>query len=73
MVAGSKNVGALVEQLIGDTRRHAKAAGRILSVHHHQVDLPLFDQRDEVLAYDTPSGVAKDITDKQNAQKCSFG
>ena len=73
MVAGSEDVGALVEELLGDPRGHAKAAGRILRVDHHQVDLPLFDQGGEVFRYDTPSGVAKDITDKQNSQKCSFG
>ena len=73
MVAGSEDVGALVEELVGDPRRYAKAAGRILSVDHHQVDLPLFDQGCEVLAYDAPSGVAKDITDKENTQKYSFG
>jgi hypothetical protein len=66
-------VGALLEQLLGDPRGHAKAAGRILGVHHHQVDLPLLDQGGQVFRYDTPPGVAKDITDKQNSQKCSFG
>jgi hypothetical protein len=69
VVAGGEDVGALVEELVGNARRQAKPAGRIFRVHHHQVDAPLLDQRDEVLAYDTPSGLAKDITDKENTQK----
>jgi hypothetical protein len=73
MVTGRENVCALVEELVGDTRRDAKAAGGILRVDHHQVDLPLLDERGQVFTYDTPSGVPKDVTNKENAQKPSSG
>jgi hypothetical protein len=72
MVAGGEHVRALVEQLFGNTRSDPKAPGRVLDVDHHQVDAPLLDYLAEVLADNTSTGLAKYVTDKENAQKTSI-
>jgi hypothetical protein len=69
MIAGREDVRALVEELLGDPRGDAKPAGGVFCVYHHQVDVPLLDQGRQVFAYDTPPGLAKDVTDKENPQK----
>jgi hypothetical protein len=62
-------VGPLVEQFIGDSGGDSEASGGVFRVHDHQVDAPPLDQGGEVFAYNSPSGLAEDVTDKENAQK----
>jgi hypothetical protein len=69
MVTGGEDVRSLVEELVGDPGSYPEPPGRVLGVHHHQVHPPLLDQRAQVLAYNTPSSVAKYVTDKENEQK----
>ena len=68
MVARGDDVRAQVEQLFGERRRQAKAAGGIFSVDHHQADLVVFDHMRQVLADDTPPRAAKNVTHKKYAQ-----
>jgi hypothetical protein len=72
MVAGGEHVRTLVEQLFGDPWSDAKPPGRVLGVDHHQVDAPLLDYLAKVLADNTSTGLAKYVTDKENAQKTSI-
>jgi hypothetical protein len=72
MVAGGEYVSALVEQLVGNTRGYTKPPSRVLGVHHDQVDTPLLDYLAKVLAHNTSTGLAKYVTDKENAQKTSI-
>jgi hypothetical protein len=69
MIAGGKHVGALVEKFVGNAWSYAEAAGGIFGVDHDQVDPPVLDQGFEVFVNDTPSGLAKDITDKKDTQR----
>jgi hypothetical protein len=69
MVTGSDDVRALIEKLVGDPRSYPEPPGCVFGVHHHQVHPPLLDQGAQVLAYNTPSSVAKYVTDKENEQK----
>jgi hypothetical protein len=71
MVTGSDDVRALVEQLFGDPGGDAKPPGSVLGVDHHQVDASMLDHLAKVLAHNTPPGLAKYVTDKENAQKTS--
>src|ERR1700677_4563724 len=71
VVAGGDYVGALVKELVGNARGHPNPAGRMFGVYHHQVARPLLDNRDQVFANDSPSGLAKYITDKKNTQRRS--
>jgi hypothetical protein len=71
MIAGGENVGAKVEKLIGYAWGHAETTGRILGVYDDEIDIALFYERTKVFANDTPSRLAKDVTDKKNTQKQS--
>src|ERR1700722_9168263 len=43
MVTSGKHVGSLVEELVGNSRSHAEASGRVFRVYHDQVDVSLLD------------------------------
>ena len=68
VIAGGQHIGAQVEDLLGDLRRHAEAAGGVLNVHDRQLDLVRLAHVADVLAHDPASRAAEDVADEKNVQ-----
>jgi hypothetical protein len=68
MIAGSEDVGAHVEELVGDAGGEAEPAGGVFSIDDHEVDRAAGDDVAEVLADDAAARAAEDIADKEYAQ-----
>jgi hypothetical protein len=62
-------VRAQVEHLLGDLRRHAKAARRVLGIDHDQIDFIGLADMADVFAHNPASRAAKNVADKKNVQK----
>jgi hypothetical protein len=69
MVTGSQNMGSLVEELVGDHGSYPEPPGCVFRVDHHQVDPAPLDQGGQMFRNNTPSGLAKNVTNKENSQK----
>ena len=69
MVAGGQHVRAQVEDLLGDLRRHAKAAGGVLGIDDDQIDGVRLAHMADMLTDDPASRAAEDVADKENVQK----
>jgi hypothetical protein len=65
MIAGGKDVRAEVEEVFGKGRRQPKAAGGVLRIHDHQVDLALLNNMWQMLPYHPPSRTAENVPDKE--------
>jgi hypothetical protein len=65
MIAGSKDVGAEVEEIFGNGRRQSEAAGGVLRIHDHQVDLALLNNVGQMLPYHPPPWTAENVPDKE--------
>ena len=59
MVAHGEHVGAQVEEVLGDLRRQAKAAGSILGIHNREFDTMRLAHVPDVLAHDTRPALPK--------------
>ena len=66
VVAGGDDVGAEVEELVGDGGRDAEAASGVLTVDDEEVDGVGFEDVGEVFADDVAAGGAKDIADEKD-------
>ena len=65
MVAGGQHIRAQVEQILGELRRHAKAARRILGIDNHQIHVVRLAHMANVLAHNPAPRAAKNIADKK--------
>ena len=68
VVAGGEDVGAEVEELVGDRRGEAESAGGVFSVDDDEVDGAALDDVADVLAHDAATGAAEDVADEEDAQ-----
>jgi hypothetical protein len=68
MVAGGENIGAQVEELIGDLRGQAEASGGVFGVDDGEVDRVRLAHMADVLADDLSSRTAEDVADEENVQ-----
>ena len=68
MVARREHVGAKIEEFVGKLRRDSEAAGRVLAVDHHEVDLVRGNHMPDVLPHNPPPRAAEDVTDEKNVQ-----
>jgi len=66
VVAGGDDVRAEVEELVGDGRREAEAAGGVFAVDDEEIDGVGFKDVRKVFADDVAAGGAKDIADKED-------
>ena len=69
VIAGGHDVGAEVEELIGDLGGYAKAAGGVFDVHDGEVDFVGLAQMADVLAHDAASRAAEDVADEEDVQE----
>src|SRR5580698_1797012 len=72
MIARGHHIRAELEELIGDLRRHAEAARRVLDVHDGEINLVSLAHMADMLAHNPAPRAAKDVADKQNVQWSSF-
>src|ERR1700722_11674032 len=69
MVTGCQDMGSLVEELVGNPGSYPETAGRVFRVDYHQIPPPMLDKGGQMLRNDTASGLAKNVTNKENSQK----
>jgi hypothetical protein len=72
VVAERDGIGAGIEQLLIDRLGDAEAASGVLTVDHHQVELPLGDQSRQPLEDDGAPGAADHVADEQNSHFTSY-
>jgi hypothetical protein len=66
VVAGGDDVGAQVEELVGDGGGEAEAAGGVFAVDDEEIDGVGFEDVREVFADDVAAGGAEDIADEED-------
>ena len=71
MIAGGNDVDVEFEQLLGNLRCDAKAAGGVFTVGYGEFNTVLGLQLRQPLVHDGASGPAEDVTDEENAQAVS--
>ena len=64
VVAGGQHVRAQIEELFGDLRRQAKAAGGVFRIDDGQLDVVRLAQVADVLAHDPAPRAAEDVADE---------
>jgi hypothetical protein len=64
VVAGGEDVGAEVEELVGDLRGEAEAAGGVLRVDDGELDVVGLADVADVLADDAAARAAEDVADE---------
>ena len=72
VVAGCHDVGAEVEELLGDLGGNAEAAGGVFDIHDGEVDVVGLAQMADVLAHDPASRAAEDVADEEDVQSGSM-
>ena len=73
MIAERDHVDAGIDEFVEDRFGDAEAAGGVLAVQHHQIELPVGDQAGKPLIDDGAPGPADHIADEQNAQQSAPG
>jgi hypothetical protein len=68
VVAGGEDVGAEVEELVGDLRGEAEAAGGVLRVDDGELDVVGLADVADVLADDAAARAAEDVADEEDVQ-----
>ena len=71
MIARRHHVGAGIEQLDQDRLGDAETAGRVLAVHHHEIERVALAELGQMLDDGDASGSADHISKKQHAHECS--
>ena len=71
VIAGGEHVRAQVEEVFGDLRGDAEAAGGVLSIDDDEFDVVGLTDMPDVLADDLSSRAAEDIADEENVQGVS--
>jgi hypothetical protein len=71
VIAGGQNVGAEVEELFGDGRCEPEAAGGILRIHDHEVDLAFLDDMRQVLPHHPSPRTPENVPDKEQFHRDS--
>jgi hypothetical protein len=66
VVAGSDDVGAEVEEFLGDGGGNAEASGSVFAVDDEEIDDVGFDDVGQVFADDVAAGGAEDVADKKD-------
>jgi hypothetical protein len=66
VIAGGDNVSAEVEELVGDGRGEAEAAGGVFSVDDEEIDGVGFKDVREVFADDVAAGGTEDVADEKD-------
>jgi len=65
VVAGGKDVGAEVEQVLGDRGREAESPGGIFRIHDDQIDLAFLDQVGHMFPDNASPRTTKNVPDKE--------
>jgi hypothetical protein len=65
VVAGSKDVGAEVKQVLGDRGREAESPGGIFSIHDDQIDLAFLDKVGQMFPDNASPRTTKNVPDKE--------
>ena len=73
VVAHRDAVDAGGDQLVVDVRRQSRAAGGVLGVGHHQVEVLLGAQPAHGLRADVPAGLAHDVADEEDSHERDWG
>ena len=68
MIAGRQHIRAQIEEILGDLRRQAEAAGGVFRIDDGQVHGVRFAQMADVLAHDPASRAAEDVANEKNIQ-----
>jgi hypothetical protein len=66
VVAGGQNIRSQIEELLGDLRRQAKAAGGVFRIDDGQLHLMRLAQMADVLTHDPASRAAEDVADEKD-------
>ena len=66
MIAGGDDVGAEVEELVGDGGGEAEAAGGVFAVDDEEINGVGFKDVGEMFADDVAAGGAEDVADKKD-------
>ena len=72
VVAGGQNIRSQIEEILGDLRRQAKAAGGVFRIDDGQLYLMRLAQMADVLTHDPASRAAEDVADEKYAQGNSY-
>ena len=67
VIAERDRVGAGIEQFAIDRFGDAEAAGRILAIDHHQIELPVADQARQALIDDGAPAATDNVADEKDA------
>jgi hypothetical protein len=68
MIAGGEDVGAEIEEVVGDGRGYAEAACGVLSVDDDQIGAALGDHMCQMFTNDAPAGAAEDVAYEKDPQ-----
>ena len=71
VIARRHHVGAGIEQLGQDRLGDAETAGRVLAVHHDEIERVALAQLGQMLDHGDASGSADHVSKKQHAHECS--
>ena len=66
MITCGEYVSAQLEDLLGDLRCHAEAAGGVFDVHYCQVHVVSLAHMTDVLAHDPAPCAAENVADEQD-------
>ena len=72
VIAGGQHVEPEREEVLGDRRRNAEAAGRILGIGDRQVDVIRRDDVLQVIGDDAAAGRSEDVADEENVHARAF-
>ena len=53
------------QQAFGDIHRDAEPGRRVFAISDHKIDLPVGDDRRQLVLDDAPSGLADDVADEK--------